>query len=136
MIETLRIVTIEKPGLKFLLILKFHGKIDLHTELTSGTSIILFESKTEKKSIKIVTSLLKIRDVITKRHPASYPSENDGSKSNVFFSCRKQCEFKVACRVQIWIKTFYQNSDKFSYSFIKNDIMFMYTYFVFRKKTF
>ena len=53
MIETLRIVTIEKPGLKFLLILKFHGKIDLHTELTSGTSIILFESKTEKKSIKI-----------------------------------------------------------------------------------
>ena len=33
---------------------------------------------------------------------------------------------KVACRVQIWKKTFCQNSDNFGYSFIKNDIMFMY----------
>ena len=33
---------------------------------------------------------------------------------------------KVACRVQIWKKTFCQNSDKFGYSFIKNDIMFMH----------
>ena len=31
---------------------------------------------------------------------------------------------KVACRVQIWKKTFCQN--KFGYSFIKNDFMFMY----------
>ena len=29
---------------------------------------------------------------------------------------------KVACRVQIWKKTFCQNSDNFGYSFIKNDI--------------
>ena len=33
---------------------------------------------------------------------------------------------QVACRVQIWRKTFCQNSDKFGYSFIKNDIMFIY----------
>ena len=37
------------------------------------------------------------------------------------------CDLKVACRVQIWKKKFFcQNSDKFGYSFIKNDIMFMY----------
>ena len=42
--------------------------------------------------------------------------------------------FKVACRVQIWKKTFYQNSDRFGYCFIKNNIMFMYYYFVFTKK--
>ena len=30
---------------------------------------------------------------------------------------------KVACRVQIWKKTFCQNSDKFGYSFIKNDLL-------------
>ena len=35
---------------------------------------------------------------------------------------------KVACRVQIWKKTFCQNSYKFGYSFIKNDIMFMFMY--------
>ena len=29
---------------------------------------------------------------------------------------------KVACRVQIWKKTFCQNSDKFGYSFIKKDV--------------
>ena len=34
---------------------------------------------------------------------------------------------KVACRVQIWEERFCQNSDKFGYSFIKNDIRFMYT---------
>ena len=33
--------------------------------------------------------------------------------------------FKVASRVQIWKKTFYQNSDKFCYSFIKKDIMYL-----------
>ena len=33
---------------------------------------------------------------------------------------------KVAFRVQIWKKFFCQNSDKFCYSFIKNDIMLMY----------
>ena len=40
---------------------------------------------------------------------------------------------KVAFRVQIWRETFCQNSDKFGYSFIKNDIMFIYIYFVFTK---
>ena len=34
--------------------------------------------------------------------------------------------FKVVFRVQIWKKNFCQNSDTFGYSFIKNDIMFMY----------
>ena len=34
---------------------------------------------------------------------------------------------KVACRVQSWKKkAFCQNSDKFGYSFIKNDTMFIY----------
>ena len=35
-------------------------------------------------------------------------------------------QIKVARRVEIWKKTFCQNSDKFGYSFIKNDTMFMY----------
>ena len=34
--------------------------------------------------------------------------------------------FKVACRVQIWKKTFCQNSQKFGYSFIKDGIIFLY----------
>ena len=41
---------------------------------------------------------------------------------------------KVAFRVQIWKKTFCQNSDKFGYSFIKNDIMFMYILYIYKKK--
>ena len=41
--------------------------------------------------------------------------------------------FKVACRVQIWKKTFCQNSDKFCCSFIKNDIMFMYLLYIYKK---
>ena len=36
--------------------------------------------------------------------------------------------FKVACRVQIWKKTFCQNSNYLGYRFIKNDIMFMYLF--------
>ena len=43
---------------------------------------------------------------------------------------------KVACRVQIWKKTFCQNSDKFGYSFIKNDIMFMYILCIYKKTIF
>ena len=41
--------------------------------------------------------------------------------------------FKVACRVPIWKKTFCQNSDKFGYSFIKNDIMFVYLLCIYKK---
>ena len=33
---------------------------------------------------------------------------------------------KIACMVQIWEKTFCQDSEKFGYRFIKNDIMFMF----------
>ena len=40
---------------------------------------------------------------------------------------------KVACRVQIWKKTFCQNSDKFCCSFITNDIMFMYLLYIYKK---
>ena len=40
---------------------------------------------------------------------------------------------KVACRVQIWKKTFCQNSDKFGYSFTKNDITFMYLLGIYKK---
>ena len=38
---------------------------------------------------------------------------------------------KVACRVQIWKKTFYQN--KFCYNFIKNDFLFMYLLCIYEK---
>ena len=41
--------------------------------------------------------------------------------------------FKVACRVQVWKKSFYQNSGKFGYSFIKNDIMCMYLLNIYKK---
>ena len=41
--------------------------------------------------------------------------------------------FNVPCRVQIWKKIFYQNSDKFGYSFIKSDIMFMYLLCIYKK---
>ena len=38
--------------------------------------------------------------------------------------------FKVAYRVQIRRKTFFQNSEKFLYSFIKNDIIYFYLPFI------
>ena len=41
--------------------------------------------------------------------------------------------FKVACRVQIWKKTFCQNSGKFGYSFIKNDITVIYILCIYKK---
>ena len=41
--------------------------------------------------------------------------------------------FKVACRVQIWKKTFCQNSDYFGYRFIKNGIMFMDLLCIYKK---
>ena len=40
---------------------------------------------------------------------------------------------KVACRVQIWKRAFCQNSDKFGYSFTKNDITFMYLLGIYKK---
>ena len=41
---------------------------------------------------------------------------------------------KIACRVQIWkTKTFCPNSDKFGYSYIKYDIMFMYILCIYKK---
>ena len=40
---------------------------------------------------------------------------------------------KVVSRVQIWKKTFCQNSDYFGYCFIKNDIMFMYLLCIYKK---
>ena len=40
---------------------------------------------------------------------------------------------KVACKVQIWKKTFCQNNDKLGYSFVKNDIMFMYLLCTYKK---
>ena len=45
-------------------------------------------------------------------------------------SCVK---LKVACRVQIWKKTFCQNTGKLGYSFIKNDIMFMHIFCIYKK---
>ena len=53
--------------------------------------------------------------------------------SHVLAMCKVGIELKVACRVQIWKKTFCQNSDKFGYSFIKNDIMFMYILCIYKK---
>ena len=41
--------------------------------------------------------------------------------------------FKVACWVQIWKKNICQNGDKFGYSFIKNDIIFMYILCIYKK---
>ena len=56
------------------------------------------------------------------------------------FNCHKAADplrgditFKVACRVQIWKKTFCRNSDKFGYSFIKNYIMFMHMLCIYKK---
>ena len=37
--------------------------------------------------------------------------------------------FKVGCKVQIWKK----NSVKFGYSFIKNDVTFMYSLCIYKK---
>ena len=41
---------------------------------------------------------------------------------------------KVACRVQLWKKTFCQNSDYFCYCFIKNDIMFMHLLCIYKNR--
>ena len=38
---------------------------------------------------------------------------------------------KVACRVQIWQK-FFENSEKFGNSFIKNDIVYMSLSFIYK----
>ena len=47
---------------------------------------------------------------------------------------RRIIEFKVACRVQIWKKKpFCHNSEKFCYSFVKNDILFMYLFYIYKK---
>ena len=40
---------------------------------------------------------------------------------------------KVASRVQIWKKTFCQNSNYFRYRFIKNGIMFMHLLRIYKK---
>ena len=45
------------------------------------------------------------------------------------------CAIKVAYRVQIWKKTFCQNSDCFGYRFIKNDIMFMHLLCIYKNHT-
>ena len=46
------------------------------------------------------------------------------------------CSFAMnPWRVQIWKKTFCQNSDYFGYCFIKNDIMFMYLLCIYKKST-
>ena len=42
-------------------------------------------------------------------------------------------QIKVACMVQIWEKTFCQNSDKFGYCFIKNDTIFMCLLCIYKK---
>ena len=47
--------------------------------------------------------------------------------------CLYQKILKVACRVQIWKKTFCQNNDYFRYRFIKNDIMFMHLLCIYKK---
>ena len=47
--------------------------------------------------------------------------------------CLYQKILKVACRVQIWKKTFCQNNDYFRYPFIKNDIMFMHLLCIYKK---
>ena len=44
---------------------------------------------------------------------------------SVYYDREQNTSLKVGCRVQIWKKTFCQNSDKFRYIFIKNGIMFM-----------
>ena len=43
---------------------------------------------------------------------------------------------EVACRVQIWKNTYCENSDKFGYSFIKNDIVFMHILYIYKKPIF
>ena len=40
---------------------------------------------------------------------------------------------KITCRVPVWKKSFYQNSGKFGYSFIKNDMMCMYLSCIYKK---
>ena len=45
----------------------------------------------------------------------------------------QKCYLKVACRVQVWKRIIYQNSGKFGYCFIKNDIMFMYLLRIYKK---
>ena len=53
------------------------------------------------------------------------------AKTNITFLGR--FVIKVACRVQTWKKIFCHNSDKFGYSFIKSDIMFMFILYIYKK---
>ena len=46
---------------------------------------------------------------------------------------RRITEFKVACRVQMWKKNHFVTIVKSCYSFIKNDILFMYLFYIYKK---
>ena len=66
--------------------------------------------------------------MVIKSNKLQIENEAEGDKTEESENSGKAVTnmFKVACKVQIWKKTFCQNSDKLGYSFIKNDIMFMY----------
>ena len=53
------------------------------------------------------------------------------NKSNIIFNFHRKC--KVASGFRYGKKTFCQNSDKFGYSFVKNDVTFMYLLCIYKK---
>ena len=57
-----------------------------------------------------------------------HPNSNFGNMTDANITA-----IKVASRVQIWKKTFCQNSDKFGYGFIKTGIMFMHLFCIYKK---
>ena len=52
----------------------------------------------------------------------------------IFDVIRRFCKnvFKVTCRVQIWKRSIFQNNKNFNYSFVENDIIYMYLPFIYK----
>ena len=71
---------------------------------------------------KSILELITVQ-LLTKIYLKQLWNEQDGKIKSI----------KVACRDQIWKKTFCQNSDKLCCSFIKNCIMFMYLLYTYKK---
>ena len=94
---------------------------------THTHTLILIRSKSDQFSISDNIFIHMVS--LWKMKPSWNADESRDTRSN---QSLKMLFLKVACRVQIWKKTFCQNSDKFGYSFIKND-MFMYLLCIYKK---
>ena len=99
-----------------ILILKSLINKTLRTLLTAVSRGFISSSK---DNVLFKGPFFDLRDILAAESPLKM------MKIFFYFMLKALFVLKVACRIQIWKKIFCQNSDKFGYSFIKNDIRFM-----------